>query len=96
MFIKLPEFVACNLKCDLLVLHRLVECSVNDIEIYVTDVLMGLKAKSSTFREIWEKCMKSLCLSISNTDSERFFLQKYNLILTDNRRMMIEENISIW
>ena len=34
MFKKLPEFVACNLKCDLLVLQRLVKCSVNDIEIY--------------------------------------------------------------
>ena len=27
-FTKLPEFVACNLKCDLLVLQRLVKCSV--------------------------------------------------------------------
>ena len=35
MFTKLPEFVACNLKCDLLVLQRLVKCSVNDNEIYV-------------------------------------------------------------
>ena len=34
MFTKLPEFVACNLKCDLLVLQRLVKCSVNDTEIY--------------------------------------------------------------
>ena len=72
MFTKLPEFVACNLKCGSLVLQRLVKCSVNDTEIQlmVTDVLMGLKAKSSTFREFCERCMKSLCLSISNTDSE--------------------------
>ena len=34
MFTKLPEFVALNLKCDLLVLQRLVKCSVNDTEIY--------------------------------------------------------------
>ena len=34
MFTKLPEFVACNLKCHLLVLQRLVKCSVNDTEIY--------------------------------------------------------------
>ena len=34
MFTKLPEFMACNLKCDLLVLQRLVKCSVNDTEIY--------------------------------------------------------------
>ena len=52
MFTKLPEFVTCNLKCDLLVLERLVKCSVNNTEIYIViDVLMGLKAKSSTFRE---------------------------------------------
>ena len=31
---KLPEFVACNLKCDLVVLQRLVKCIVNDTEIY--------------------------------------------------------------
>ena len=46
------------------------EWGVNDSEIMVIDVLMGLKAKSCTFREFCEKCMKSLCLSISNTDSE--------------------------
>ena len=34
MFTKFPEFVACNLKCDLLVLQRLVKCSVNDTEMY--------------------------------------------------------------
>ena len=34
MFTKLPEFVACNLKCDLLVLERLVKCSANDTEIH--------------------------------------------------------------
>ena len=34
MFTKLPEFMACNLKCDLLVLQRLVKCSVNDTEKY--------------------------------------------------------------
>ena len=62
----------------------------------VIDDLMGLKAKRSTFREFCEKCMKSLCLSISNTDSEKFFLLKYNLILTDKRRRMNEENISVW
>ena len=73
MFPKLPEFVACNLKCDLLVLHRLVECSGNDTEIYMIDVLMGLKAKSSTFREFCKKCMKSLWLPISNAGSENFF-----------------------
>ena len=61
----------------------------------VIDVLTGLEAKSSTFREFCEKCMKSLCLSISSTDSESFFLLKYNLILTDKRRMN-EENISVW
>ena len=33
-FTTLPEFVACNLKCDLLVLQRSVKCSVNDTEIY--------------------------------------------------------------
>ena len=69
MFTKLSEFVACNLKCDLLVLQRLVKCSVNDTD-WCFD---GLKAKSRTFREFCEKCMKSLCLSISNTDSESFF-----------------------
>ena len=62
----------------------------------VIDVLMGLKAKSSTFREFFEKCMKSLCSSISKTDSESFFLLKYNLILTDKRRRMNEEHISVW
>ena len=67
MFTILPKLVACNLKCDLLVLQRLVKCSVNDTEIY-GDVLLGLKAESSTFREFCEKCMKSLCSSISNTD----------------------------
>ena len=70
MFTKLPKLVACNLKCDLLVLQRLVKCSVNDTEILymVIDVLMGLKAKNSTFREFCEKCMKSLCSSISNPE----------------------------
>ena len=62
----------------------------------VIDVLMGLKAKSSTLKEFCEKCMKSLCSSISNTDGESFFLLKYNLILTDKRRRMDEENISVW
>ena len=33
MITKLPEFVACNLKCDLPVLQKLVKCSVNDTEI---------------------------------------------------------------
>ena len=33
MFTKLPEFAACNLKCDLHVLQTLVKCSVNDTEI---------------------------------------------------------------
>ena len=37
MFAKLPEFVACNLKYDLLVLQRLVKCSFNDTEIYYGD-----------------------------------------------------------
>ena len=60
----------------------------------VIDVLKGLKTKSSTFREFCEKCMKSLCSSISNIDGESFFLLKYNLILTDKRRMN-EENISV-
>ena len=72
MFTKLPKFVACNLKCDLLVLQRLLKCSVNDTEM-VIGVLMGLKAKGSTFREFCEKCMKSLCSSISNTDELVFF-----------------------
>ena len=62
----------------------------------VIDVLMGLKAKSSTFREFCEKCIKSLCSSISNTGSGSLFLLKYNLILTDKRRRMNEENISVW
>ena len=34
MFTKVSEFMACNLKCDLLVLQRLLKCSVNDTEIY--------------------------------------------------------------
>ena len=34
MFTKFLEFMACNLKCDLLVSQRLVKCSVNDTEIY--------------------------------------------------------------
>ena len=34
MFTKLPEFMAYNLKCDLLMLQWLVKCSVNDTEIY--------------------------------------------------------------
>ena len=63
MFTKLPEFVACKLKCDLLVLQRLVKCSVNDM---VIGVLIGLKANSSTFIEFCEKCKKSLCSSISS------------------------------
>ena len=98
MFKKLPEFVACNLKCVLLVLQRLVKCSVNDTEIayMVIDVLMGLKAKSSTFREFCEKFMELLRLSISNSHSESFLLLKYNLILTDKKRRMNEENISVW
>ena len=61
----------------------------------VIDVLMGLKAKSSTFREFCEKCMKSLRSSICNKDSDSLFLLKYNLILTDERRRMNEENISV-
>ena len=61
----------------------------------VIDVLMGLKAKSSIFREFCEKCMKSLCSSISNTDMRVFFLLKYNLILIDKRRMN-KENIRVW
>ena len=73
MFTKLPEFVACNLKCDLIVLQRLVKCSLNDTEIYGDWCFDGMKAKSNTFREFCEKCMKSLCSSISNTDSESFF-----------------------
>ena len=97
MFTKLPEFMASNSKCDLLlcytelcdVVHS--ECA-NDTEINVIDVLMGLKAKSSTFREFCEKCMKSLWLPVSNADSESFF-STYNLILTDKRRRMKEENI---
>ena len=60
----------------------------------VIDILMRLKAESSTFREFCEKCMKSLCSSISNADSEWFFFNN-NLILTDKRRMN-EENISVW
>ena len=42
MFTKLPEFVACNLKCDLLVLQRLVKYNVNDrpLKYMVIDVLM--------------------------------------------------------
>ena len=70
MFRILPELVACNLKCDLLVLQRLVNVVLTILKYMVFDVLMGLKAKSSTCREFCEKCMKSLCLSISNTDSE--------------------------
>ena len=46
------------------------ECSVNDTEIYGDQCFDRLKTKSSTFREFCEKCMKSLCLSISITDSE--------------------------
>ena len=77
MLTKLPEFVACNLKCDLLVLQRLMKSRVNDTKINVIiDVLMGLKAKSRTFREFYEKCMKSLCLSISNADIQRVFFSK--------------------
>ena len=74
------------------------KCSVNDTEIQymVIYVLMGLKAKGSTFREFCEKCMTSLCSSIHNTDSENFFLPKYSLILTDKRRRMNDENISVW
>ena len=34
MFTKLPEFIACNSKCDLLVLQRLVKCRVKYTEIY--------------------------------------------------------------
>ena len=73
MFTKLPEFMACNLKCDLLVLQRIVKCSVNDKKYVVIYVLTGLKDKSSTFREFCEKCTQSLCSPISNTDSESFF-----------------------
>ena len=74
MFTKLPELVARNLKCDLLVLQRLVVYVVLTMLKYmVIDVLMGLKTKSSTFREFCEKCMKSLCACISNTDIENFF-----------------------
>ena len=57
----------------------------------VIDVLMGLKTKSSTFREFCEKCMNPLCSSISITDSESFFVLKYNLILTEKRRRMNEK-----
>ena len=60
----------------------------------VIDVLLELKAKSSTFGEFCEKRMKSLCSSISNTDRV-FFLLKYKLILTDKRRRMNEENITV-
>ena len=73
MFTKLPEFMECNLKCDLLVLRRLWNVMLTILKYKVIDVLMGQKAKSSTFREFCEKCMKSLCSSISNIDSESFF-----------------------
>ena len=56
MFTILPEFVACNLKCDLLVLQRLVNVVLTILKYMVTGVLMGLKAKSSTFKEFCEKC----------------------------------------
>ena len=72
MFTILPELVACNLKCDLLVLQRLVNVVLTILKYMVIYVLMGLKAKSSTFREFCEKYSKSLCSSISNTDSESF------------------------
>ena len=70
MFTKLPEFMASNLKCDLLMLQRLVNVVLTILKYVVIDVLMGLKVKCSTFRGFCEKCMKSLCSSISNTDSE--------------------------
>ena len=47
MFTKLPEFVACNLKSDLLVLQRLVKCSVSHTEIayMVINVLIDWKLR---------------------------------------------------
>ena len=42
-------------------------------KINVIDILMGLKAKSSTLIEFCEKCMKSLWLLVYNANSERFF-----------------------
>ena len=64
MFTKLPEFIACNLKYDLhfcyIELCNIYSASANDTKINVIDVLVGMKAKSSTFREFCEKCMKSL------------------------------------
>ena len=54
---------------------------------------MGLKAKSSTFREFCEKCMKPFWLPVNNANNERFF-SEYNLIITEKRsRRMKEENI---
>ena len=76
MFKKLPEFVACNVKCDLHFCYTEL-CSdvhsANDTKINVIYVLVGLKAKSSTFREFCEKCMKSLWLPVYNANNERFF-----------------------
>ena len=40
MFTKLPEFVACNLKFDLLVLQRLVNVVLTLLKYMVIDVLM--------------------------------------------------------
>ena len=51
---------------------------------------MGLKAKSSIFREFCENCMKSLWLPVYNANNEIF--SKYNLILTEKSRKK-EENI---
>ena len=77
MITKLPEFVACNLKCVFLVLQRLVKCSINDRPTEIYGDLM--------FR--WDRKLRVAHL-------ENFV--KNLLILTDKRRRMNEENISVW
>ena len=70
--------MACSLKCDLHfcyveLCNDVYSASANDTKINVIDVLVGLKAKNSTFREFCEKCMKSLWLPVYNANNERFF-----------------------
>ena len=105
LFRKLPEFLACNSKCDLHFCYielysDLHSASANDTKINAIDVLMGLKAKSSTFREFCEKFMKPFWLPVNNSNNERFFKN----ITCTNRKGEEDEgrkhcymwNVTVW
>ena len=76
--------------------------SANDTKINAIDVLMVLKAESSTFREFCETFMKPFWLPVNNANNERFF-SEYDF---DTNRKEEEEdegrkhcymwNVTVW